>query len=370
MDNKIIFIHIPKTGGTTINAAMQQTYWQTVPDFYYRHITVDSKKSNSADIFDENNFAKYSHFDIIMMLRHPVDRAISEYHFMKERKDFISLLQPAPKSFAEFVNNRQTHNYVVSFLTGEKIYSRKRPQQTDLDRIKKAIENIPIHVGIFEQYSDSLNFFSKKVNIEWKKSVEVKRITFLRPKVDDISDEIKDNILKFNNLDMELYNFCLERFNKEKTSFSNTKIKFDISKYNHVMPYMANYPFYGFCMENKKYIEKNNNFFKQLSHYLIHTKRISDGYQLTKVWNATFINIIKNAFPNSNFYHDILNAYSSKKDPLEQTYEITHAMDVFFKENKNEKSKYFKSLQFDELLVVIPKMEIKQIFKGFFGKKF
>ncbi len=52
----------------------------------------DTKKSNAGDIFDEKNFNKYSHFDVIMMLRHPVDRAISEYYFMKERKEFMKLL--------------------------------------------------------------------------------------------------------------------------------------------------------------------------------------------------------------------------------------------------------------------------------------
>jgi hypothetical protein len=369
MKNKIIFIHVPKTGGTTINTAIHKSYWQTVPDFYYRHILAETKTSNSGDIFAEANLKKFSHFDIVMMLRHPVDRAISEYHFMKERKDFINLLKPIPKSFAEFVNNPQTHNYVISFLTGGKIYSQKRPQPIDLKRIKKAIETIPIHVGIFEQYGESLNYFSKNVDIEWKKNVEVKRITFVRPKVNDISDEIRDDILKFNNLDLELYNFCLDRFNAEKPSFSTNKIKFDISKYNHVLPYMANYPFFGFCMENKKYIERNNDFFKQLSHYFIDVKRISDGYQLTKAWNATFVNFIKNAYPNSNFYYSILEAYNSEKDPLKQTIEISKAMDIFFKRNKNEKLNYYKPLHFDEFLVVIPKMEFKEIFKGIFSKK-
>jgi len=369
MSNNIIFIHIPKTGGTTINTAMEQSYWQTNPDFYYRHILTVSKKSNSGDIFDKSNFEKYSHFDIIMMLRHPIDRAISEYHFMKERKDFINLLQPVPKSFAEFVNNRQTHNYVINFLLGEKIYSKKRPQIGDLEKIKKAILTIPIHVGIFEKFNASLNYFSKEVNLEWKKEVEVKRMTFIRPKIEDISDEVKNNILKYNSLDLELYNFCLERFNKEEPSLPSKKIRFDVNKYNHVLPYMNNFPFIGFCLKNQNFINQNIEFFKQLSRFLIDTKKIRDGFYLTKVWNATFINSIKIFFPDSEFYYRILNAYNNEKEPLKQTHEIANAIDIYLKENKKTSSKYYKPMKFNELLIILPQKESKNIFKRLFGKK-
>ena len=50
MSDKNIFIHIPKTGGTTINAAMNNSLWQTEIGFNYRHIDAN-KLSNSGDIF-------------------------------------------------------------------------------------------------------------------------------------------------------------------------------------------------------------------------------------------------------------------------------------------------------------------------------
>ena len=79
--SEIIFIHIPKTGGTTINSAMNETYWQTKPGYNYRHILSD-KSSNSGDIFLKKNKKKYQNDKIFMMLRHPVDRLISEFYFI------------------------------------------------------------------------------------------------------------------------------------------------------------------------------------------------------------------------------------------------------------------------------------------------
>jgi len=97
-EKKRIFLHVPKTGGTTLNCAIEGSGWQTDPDFYYRHILYDTKKSNSGDIFEPENLEKYQQYNIFSMLRHPVDRLISEYYFLEDRKEFMSLILKQPKN--------------------------------------------------------------------------------------------------------------------------------------------------------------------------------------------------------------------------------------------------------------------------------
>ena len=98
MKEKVIFIHIPKTGGTTINTAMNNSFWQTEVGFNYRHI-LPNKTSNSGDIFNPDNITQFKDYKIFMMLRDPIDRIISEYYFIKERKEFIDLLKNKPKDY-------------------------------------------------------------------------------------------------------------------------------------------------------------------------------------------------------------------------------------------------------------------------------
>ena len=168
--SEMIFIHIPKTGGTTINAAMNGTYWQTKPGFNYRHILSD-KSSNSGDIFLNKNRDKYKNERIFMMLRHPVDRLVSEYYFITNRNEFTDLIKSKPKSFEDYIKSPQTQNYVINFLKGNRMYSTVRPSPADLESVINAIDNLPIYVGIFERFSESLSYFNQHLGIKWKKEM-------------------------------------------------------------------------------------------------------------------------------------------------------------------------------------------------------
>lgn len=352
--DKVIFIHIPKTGGTTINSAMNNTFWQTEVGFNYRHILAN-KKSNSGDIFDSENINKYKEYIIFMMLRDPIDRLISEYYFIKERQEFIDLLKNKPKTFESYIKNRQTQNAVVNFLRGRRMYDLHAANQEDLNEVLNAIDNTPIHIGIFEQFAESLYYFGEKTGIKWKKNIEVKRMTFKRPQAKEISNEIRDLILEHNQLDVKLYEHGLKKFNTLNNEQKKLNISFNKDKYNHVIPYCAKWCFFEFCMDNKKFIKQNFDFFKRLTFYLIETKGIRDGKTYTKSWNESFIKSIQITFPNSDFADFVTNNFDVSDEPLDQTSRIAKSVDDFFTENKHHANKYYKKLIFDETQVVISK---------------
>ena len=362
MENKVIFIHIPKTGGTTINSAMNNSYWQTEVGFNYRHILSD-KKSNSGDIFDPYENEKYKDYIIFTILRHPVDRITSEYHFIRERKEFTNLLKKHPKDFESYIKNTQTNNGVISFLKGRRMYTSHKANEVDLEDIIDSINNIPIHVGIFEHFNDSLSYFSSIAGIKWKKSIDVKRMTLKRPQLNEIPNELIELINEKNSLDLELYNYCLSKF-KEKTIGLNKKnITFIKDKYNHVVPYCLKWCFFDFCLENKRFLKVNFEYFKSLTFFLIQEKKITDGKNYTISWNKSFICAFNELFTDTILSKEIENCFNNESEPLQQLIKIAEVIDHYLKNQKGDRTNYYKPLKFDPDKVLVEK-------KGFLSSIF
>ena len=353
--SELIFIHIPKTGGTTINSAMNGTYWQTKPGYNYRHILSD-KSSNSGDIFLQKNKEKYQNDKIFMMLRHPVDRLISEFYFINNRNEFTKLIKSKPKSFEDYVKSPQTQNYVVNFLKGNRMYSTVRPTDRDLDSIIEAIETLPIHVGIFERFSESLSFFTKHTGIQWKKEIPIKRMTIRRPKVEALSKELIDCIEKNNSLDLKLYEHCLNKFKKE-SGLNSKKHRFNGNRYDHVLAFSARACLYELVLSDKNFIKQNFTFFKSLTFHLLNDLKIRDGKELMTIWNATFIETLNSDFSDSALSKELSSL--SNEEPIEHAYAIGQTIDLFFKENPKQKNIY-RGMTFNKNLVPQKRTEEKK----------
>lgn len=339
MGSKNIFIHIPKTGGTTINCVMNKSEWQTQPDFNYRHILYETKRSNSKDIFNPMNFEKYSDYHVFMLLRNPIDRLISEYYFIKDRKEFLGLLKPVPRNLKEYVLNPQTQNYMIGFLLGKRMYDTDRVDRSDLELVINSIKTLNIHVGIFEDYSRSLSYFSSITGIKLPKKIDVKRITLNRPALREISEEIKTLIRKNNALDFELYEFCQERFRINSANVKlNDSFQFKGDKYNYVIKYTERFNLLEIGLKNKAFINKHSTFFQDLNVYLHKVLKIKDGRDYVKLWNAYFEISYMNTYPNSRLSKR-LKGMASDITLLDRTKEICKLIDQYGIERKKVQSK-------------------------------
>lgn len=366
MKNSNIFIHIPKTGGTTINTAMKNNYWQTEPDFNYRHIIPNTRESNAGDIFDPRNIKKYSDFHLFMMMRDPIDRTASEYYFIRERRTFMELISKKPIDFRKYIKSNQTQNGVVNFLKGRPFFSSIPSTKKDLDDIIECIDKTPIKTGIFEDFDASLNYFSSGSDLKWKKNVEVKRMTFIRPKKEEIEDELKSLILSKNELDKELYDYCCNNFKNKHKQNNSFNIQFIKDKYNHVIPYAYNFCFFDFCLKNKKYIHNQETFFKPLTFFLIQNRKIQDGKTFVELWNRSFINAIEDQFTGSTLQEALSKIELNNQDPFECTITIAHSIDAFFEKEKTSFHQYYNAMEFKEKYVPKVKSGLTSIISSLF----
>ncbi|OUS00714.1 hypothetical protein A9Q86_08105 [Flavobacteriales bacterium 33_180_T64] len=331
MKSKNIFIHIPKTGGTTINCVMTKSEWQTEPDFNYRHILYDTKRSNSGDIFNPLKNDMYSDYEIFTMLRNPVDRIISEYYFIKDRPEFMSLIKPIPKNLLEYVKHKQTRNYMVGFMLGKRMYDEELVSENDLQLVINTIKNLNIKVGFFESYEKSMKYFSSITGIKWPKTVGIKRKTLNRPEIEDVSDTIKNIITKNNALDFELYNYCKSTFDTINITDSNSnKINFKGNEYDYIMKYTQRFNVLQVGLKNTNFIAQNQLFFKDLNQVLHEKLKMTDGKSYVLIWNDCFIKSYNEAHPNTELSKKFM-TLSLNLEPLKKVKEISKILDKGFK---------------------------------------
>lgn len=267
----IIFAHIPKTAGTTINSIIDANYQHSF-DFY------PSKKQPNSNIYDWiDNFHRgikevadsqpkmlRGHIGLgihdllgiqnctyVTLLRDPVERVISHYYFLDQIEGFFddSYLEEnnikEKMTLEKFVYERKdiiADNLQTRFISGlgwQKSYYKDLWNNTYrrnfrvkygectkemLARAKSNLKNYVIF-GLQNRFSETLELYKnalgwKDIDIQSKKNVNKKRPT---------KEQLDPNLVKFiqqeNYLDMELYNYARETFDEQFKNIDSATAK-------------------------------------------------------------------------------------------------------------------------------------------------
>lgn len=321
---EIIFIHIPKTGGTSVNCELNDSDWQTRPDFNYRHILYDTKKSNSADIFDSNELKKYQDYNIFMFLRDPINRLFSEYYFLKDRKEFMALLPKRPRNFYDYCMMSNTNNAMIKFLLGHRIYSSIGVNEEDYLQVLNAVEALPIRIGIFEKFVDSLSYLSEEFGVSWSQVIEKKRVTISKPHEHDLTSSEVQIIKEKNKFDYLLYEKSLLKLNK--SNFDQLDIEIEGNKYDYVLKYTERFILFESVLTNRDFLKINRKVFVRFN-LTIHSQ-FNNGRKYVEFWNES----VKNALVKTYGECGLTDALGSHKieDPLEYSFYIAECINNYF----------------------------------------
>src|SRR5262249_17956336 len=224
MDRKaLIFLHIPKTAGTTLNRIIE---WQYSPLAIF---TMDPHRIRAtAERFQRLPEARRRRFQVvrghlfygiheflpqgatyITLLRDPVSRLLSSYYFVlrrplnplhrKLKKEGLSI-EDCIRLFPDR-NNTQCR-----FIAGVKDLASDDERLLEMAK-ENLIKSFSV-VGICERFEESLVLISKTFG--WELSIyENHKVAKSRPKVDP---QLAEVIREYNRLDVELYEFGKELF--------------------------------------------------------------------------------------------------------------------------------------------------------------
>jgi hypothetical protein len=246
----IIYIHIPKTAGRTLNKIIRAQYdseaifsnaqavmsklgldWQKIPASRRWEISreflaylPEIEKRKIKILFGHMNFGRHELLPqpctYITLLREPAERIISYYYHIKRMKNhyLYDIIESQQLSIGDFIESGITFtldNCQTRMISGVgDSVEHGRCTHDILDKAKANLKNYFSLVGLTEQFDQTLILLKQKFN--WNLITYAKEnVTWDRPLLNDIPKHDLQIIRKYNQLDFELYDFAQQLFENQ-----------------------------------------------------------------------------------------------------------------------------------------------------------
>lgn len=218
MDEAIIFLHLPKTAGTTVNRLIEWEYplseMYSIDPVLFRWSAAHLYRLSPERLKRIRMFKGHMTYGLhealpqpatyITVLRDPVDRVISAFYFMRSYK-FHPLYWKMRRenwSLEDFVRNSQRDNVQCKIVAGA-LYEEPCTREI-AETAKDNLRNRFAVVGLSARLEESLALM--KLRFGWKlSSYSSFNVTRSRPKKRDLPDSTLDLIHQRNGFDIELY---------------------------------------------------------------------------------------------------------------------------------------------------------------------
>ena len=224
----IIFLHIPKTGGTTVwstlGAALRSTFNVQTPEGLRKLLDFPDYEIRGCELIHGHmpyglhlllpQKSKY-----VVFLRDPVDRVISGYYYIKRQpKHGLYRESHAGMSLAEYALSREMDNMQTRYLGLYEILemlelssswwrSSRQVQQEHLERAKKRLASCDF-IEFREDLDRDLCELFQKLGLSPPGLIPKSNETIDRPALSDIDSKTVEKIRQRNLFDVELYQYA------------------------------------------------------------------------------------------------------------------------------------------------------------------
>ncbi len=239
----VIFLHIPKTAGTTLYDVLKQQYKKN--NILTIHGIVEENIEKLQDKYYQNqntvrlirghmtyglHILLDSPCKYMTVLRNPVNRIISVYYYLLQSQSHPQHHLVKGKTLAEFVSSGTAHNNGQTRFIAGKYNSSDRGQPINLlERAKNNLKENFTVVGLTERFDETLMLLKRQLG--WvDMPFYVKQNKSKKPAESTITEDTVTLIQNQNLLDVELYQYAKEIFD-HRLSLEDSSFKKDLSKF-------------------------------------------------------------------------------------------------------------------------------------------
>lgn len=232
MDEIIFFLHLPRTAGTTLNAVLHENFPPEAILSIYAKEDYQRCRMLDAEVLERTRLIE-GHLNpesfepprlygrplrMFTLLRHPLERLVSEYVFQKSwpSNHLYAYLNENRISFQEYLTSDapllkfRGKNFVSHCLAG--VFAQDRDMDEVLALAKKHLEESFCLVGIQERFDESLLLLAEEIGL---RKLHYERRNMLRPgAASGIGEEDRALAAELNSADMELYAYACELFER------------------------------------------------------------------------------------------------------------------------------------------------------------
>jgi len=219
----LLFMHIPKCGGTTLRTILRSWFEpteaiavstespQTITTFKQREDYDSIRLIYGHFKYSENIHDYIPDSSYFTLVRDPIERAISTYFYVKQTPAHRLHEAAQNLSVEDFYEEclRPARNCMTNFISGVSYELDSTPESLHI--AKEHIENKFLVVGTVEQFDQSILLLRRKL----EKPIPVYRRENLSQKDFDFSDSLKSRIREDNEYDYALYDYVNQRLHEQ-----------------------------------------------------------------------------------------------------------------------------------------------------------
>ncbi|TNE81560.1 MAG: hypothetical protein EP332_03255 [Bacteroidetes bacterium] len=246
----ILFEHIPKTAGSTLNWILSQNY--TNRFFINQNLNpldslaglaespinpdqVELIHGHAAYLFD-----KYPNTKRITMLREPVSQMLSQFAFIREQSNHVSHQDVKNmtqiRDYIEYAKEKKHTNLQTRILAQSNSWITNEPDSFDLEpkgqeaMLSKALERMASFdfVLLTEEFDASVLLLAHQLS--WRKTPYYYRLNPTKKSIkkSTLSEDELELIKETQAIDIKLHQAAVQRFNNDKLNYLN---QFDIDQF-------------------------------------------------------------------------------------------------------------------------------------------